>query len=70
MSLSQVLYGASRVGSVSLCVYTEVGDTDNHPLPASFRADFSGNFFVQSLQGLNPVSHLSTEQFCCSTVDA
>lgn len=32
MSLNQVLFGASEVGLVSLCVYTEVGDTENHPL--------------------------------------
>lgn len=54
MSLSQVLLGDSGESSVFLYVHTEPGDREQPP-PASFRAGFSGNFFVQSLQGFNLV---------------
>lgn len=54
MSLRQVLLGDRGESSVFLYVYTELGDREQPP-PASFRAGFSGNFFVQSLQGFNLV---------------
>lgn len=48
MSLSQVLMGDSGESPVFFYVYTEVGDRTIPP--ASFHADFSGNFLFKALR--------------------